>query len=261
MTAIIALPLLFLIIQFSGPFWFTLFTSLIAAVALYEFYSMSFGVKRLPERFFAIAYGALLVPLCTLQQIYALQAGLVFAMLIFGLIFLWRFDDLQQVVQQLALLLFGFIYIPLLLGHLALLRSLPFGREWIYLVLLIVMASDTGAYFSGITLGRHKLYPAISPNKSIEGSIGGLLGGLAAAFIASYTFLPLLDTVDCLALGLGLGAMSQLGDLFESMVKRACGVKDSGTIIPGHGGILDRLDSLLFAFPLAFYYSWFLFSR
>jgi phosphatidate cytidylyltransferase len=261
LTAIIALPLLILIIQFSGPFWFTLFTSLIAAVALYEFYHMGFADKRRPERLLAIAYGAFLVPLCALQQVYALQAGLVFAMLLFGLIFLWRFNDLQQVVQQLALLLFGFIYIPLLLGHLVLLRALPFGREWIYLVLLIVMASDTGAYFSGITLGRHKLYPAISPNKSIEGSIGGLLGGLAAAFIASYTFFPKLDSVDCLALGLGLGAMSQLGDLFESMVKRACGVKDSGTVIPGHGGILDRLDSLLFAFPLAFYYGWFLFSR
>lgn len=260
MTAIIALPLLILIIQFSSPFWFTLFISLVAAVALYEFYQMSFADKRQPERVLAIVYGALLVPLCALQQLYALQAGLVLAMLLFGLLFLWRFDDLQQVVQQLALLLFGFIYVPLLLGHLVLLRSLPLGREWIYLVLLIVMASDTGAYFSGITLGRHKLYPAISPNKSVEGSIGGLLGGLVAAFVASYTFFPALDAVDCLALGLGLGAMSQLGDLFESMVKRACGVKDSGTVIPGHGGILDRLDSLLFAFPLAFYYGWYLFS-
>lgn len=220
---------------------------------------MGFADKRQPERLLAIAYGALLVPLCALQQTYALQAGLVVAMLLFGLLFLWRFDDLQHVVQQLALLLFGFIYIPLLLGHLVLLRSLPLGREWIYLVLLIVMASDTGAYFSGITLGRHKLYPAISPNKSIEGSIGGLFGGLAAAFLASFTFLPVLDSIDCLALGVGLGAVSQLGDLFESMVKRACGVKDSGTVIPGHGGILDRLDSLLFAFPLAFYYGWFLF--
>jgi phosphatidate cytidylyltransferase len=230
-------------------------------VALYEYYQMSLTDKRKPERLLAIIYGALLVPLCTLSQVYALQAGLVLAMLLFGLIFLWRFDDLQQVVQELALLLFGFIYIPLLLGHLVLLRSLPFGREWIYLVLLIVMASDTGAYFSGITLGRHKLYPAISPNKSVEGSIGGLLGGLVAAFIARYTFFPALDAVDCLALGLGLGAMSQLGDLFESMVKRACGVKDSGRVIPGHGGILDRLDSLLFAFPLAFYYGWYFFSR
>lgn len=221
---------------------------------------MGFADKRQPERLLAIVYGTLLVPLCALQQIYALQGGLVFGMLLFGLIFLWRFGDLQQVVQQLALLLFGFIYVPLLLGHLVLLRSLPFGREWIYLVLLIVMASDTGAYFSGISLGRHKLYPAISPNKSVEGSVGGLLGGLIAAFIARYTFFSSLEVVDCLVLGLGLGAMSQLGDLFESMVKRACGVKDSGSVIPGHGGILDRLDSLLFAFPLAFYYGWYVFS-
>lgn len=218
---------------------------------------MSLAGKRLPERMVAIGFGALLVPLCASQQAYALQAGLVFAVLFFGLIFLWRFGDLQQVVQQLALLLFGFFYVPLLLGHLVLLRGLPFGREWIYLVLLIVMASDTGAYFSGITLGRHKLYPAISPNKSVEGAVGGLLGALVGAFVARATFFPALDAGDCLLLGLGLGAMSQLGDLFESMLKRACGVKDSGVLFPGHGGILDRLDSLLFAFPLAFYYAWF----
>jgi len=222
---------------------------------------MSLAGQRLPERLLAIAYGAFLVPLCASQQIYALQAGLVFAVLFFGLVFLWRFGNLQQVVQQLALLMFGFFYVPLLLGHLVLLRALPFGREWIYLVLVIVMASDTGAYFSGISLGRHKLYPAISPNKSVEGAIGGLLGALAGAFIARYTFFPALGTTDCLLLGLGLGAMSQLGDLFESMLKRACGVKDSGALFPGHGGILDRLDSLLFAFPLAFYYGWYLFGN
>ncbi len=222
---------------------------------------MSLAEKRHPERLLAIVYGALLVPLCTVQQAFVLQAGLALGMLLFGLIFLWRFGDLQQTVQQLALLLFGFMYVPLLLGHFVLLRSLPFGREWIYLVLLIVMASDTGAYFSGISLGRHKLYPAISPNKSVEGSIGGLLGGLLAAFIVRYAFFPVLSAVDCLLLGLGLGAMSQLGDLFESMVKRACGVKDSGALFPGHGGILDRLDSLLFAFPLAFYYGWYFFGR
>jgi phosphatidate cytidylyltransferase len=222
---------------------------------------MSLADNRKPERVLAIVYGALLVPLCAVQQVLALQAGLVLGMILFGLIFLWRFGELELVVQQLALLLFGFIYVPLLLGHLVLLRTLPFGREWIYLVLLIVMASDTGAYFSGISLGRHKLYPAISPNKSVEGAIGGLLGGLLAAFVARYTFFPALDVVDCLLLGLGLGAMSQLGDLFESMLKRSFGVKDSGTIIPGHGGILDRLDSLLLAFPLAFYYGWYILGR
>ncbi len=256
-----ALPLLILILQFSSPFWFALFTSLVAAVGLYEFYDMSLAGERKPERFLAIACGALLVPLSAAPQAHALLAGLSLAAILLGLVFLWRFGDLQVVIQQLALLVFGFVYVPLMLGHLVLLRSLPSGREWIYLVLLIVMASDSAAYFSGISLGRHKLYPAISPNKSVEGSVGGLLGGLLAAFIARYTFFPALGAVDCLLLGLGLAAVSQLGDLFESMLKRACGVKDSGTLFPGHGGILDRLDSLLFAFPLAFYYGWYFLGR
>ena len=261
MTAILALPLLFLIIHFASPLWFTLFTSLIAAIGLYEFYHMSLAGRRQPERLLAILAGAFLVPLCASQQPFALQGALVFAVLFFGLVFLWRFGDLQDVVQQLAMLLFGFFYVPLLLSHLVLLRGLPSGREWVYLVLLIVMASDTGAYFSGVTLGRHKLYTAISPNKSVEGSVGGLLGGLVGAFVARLSFFPALSVVDCLLLGLGLGAMSQLGDLFESMIKRSFKVKDSGAIIPGHGGILDRLDSLLFAFPLAFYYGSYLFGR
>jgi phosphatidate cytidylyltransferase len=106
-----------------------------------------------------------------------------------------------------------------------------------------------------MTLGRHRLYEAISPKKSIEGAVGGLAGGVLGALAAKLWLLPQLQGVDVLLLGIGVGAFSQVGDLAESMLKRSFGVKDSGTLFPGHGGLLDRLDSLLFAFPATYYYA------
>lgn len=161
--------------------------------------------------------------------------------------------DLKQTIPQLGWLGLGLLYLPLLLGHLALLRQLPEGREWIFMTLMAVMACDSFALFAGVKFGKRKLYPAVSPNKSKEGGIGGLVGAVIAVMVAKFTFLPLLGYIDGILLGLLLGCVGQVGDLFESLLKRACGVKDSGTIIPGHGGLLDRLDSLLFAFPLSYY--------
>lgn len=254
-TGIIVLPLLVAFIQYSSAGWFLGFVGIVTGLALHEFLAISLPSERGAERFLGIAGGvAWLAVLCLGTGISGLGL-LVFLVMGFSLAFLFRFQDLEKVIFHLGLILTAFLYLPLLLSSLVLLRQLPHGREWIFLVLLIVMIGDTAAYFVGINVGRHKLYPAISPNKSREGAVGGLVGSVAGAFLAKFWFFPVLALVDCLFLGLVLGALGQLGDLFESMLKRSFGVKDSSGLIPGHGGLLDRLDSLLFAFPPAYYYA------
>jgi phosphatidate cytidylyltransferase len=132
------------------------------------------------------------------------------------------------------------------------------GLAWVIAALVITWANDTAAYFAGRFLGRHKLYPEVSPNKTWEGFAGGLVGSVGGMSIARAFFFPVFTAADCLLLGVAGGILGPIGDLCESMLKRAYGVKDSGRIIPGHGGILDRIDALLFNAPLVFVYIKFL---
>lgn len=247
-----------LYIYWAGQKAFALLVVVVSVLALHEYLRMVVPAGRGPERRLGLVAGALLSVVMNFASLEGTFATLVLLLLGFSILFLFRFQNLETVVQHLACLLLGLIYVPLLLGHLTWLHGLEHGKLWIFFVMFLVMASDSLAYFSGMWLGRRKLYPAISPNKSVEGALGGLLGGILAALVVRATVFPALGLGDCLALGAGLGAASQLGDLFESMLKRSFGVKDSGTLIPGHGGLLDRLDSLLFAYPLAYYYALYL---
>ncbi|MEZ4465465.1 MAG: phosphatidate cytidylyltransferase [bacterium] len=130
------------------------------------------------------------------------------------------------------------------------------GGWVVVLVMAITFGGDIGGYFAGRFLGRHKLYPTVSPKKTVEGAVGGLALGVGGALLARATFPGLggLTVVDCLVLGIGGVTFGILGDLVESLIKRACGAKDSGTLIPGHGGLLDRIDALLFAGPFCAFY-------
>jgi phosphatidate cytidylyltransferase len=256
LTAAIGLPLLLLFIVAAGPGLFAGMICLLAAVGLYEFFAMALPRERRGAALLAAGLGTLLaaaILFCPDPR--AGQGGLVAAVLALAVIYLVRHGDLEAVGRDLALSVFGLLYVPLLLSHAGLLRQFEQGREWVLLVLLVVMASDSLAFFVGVNLGRHRLYAAISPKKSIEGAVGGLAGGILGAAVAKIWLLPQLHWPDVLWLGLGVGAFSQVGDLVESMLKRSCGVKDSGTLFPGHGGLLDRLDSLLFAFPATYYYA------
>jgi phosphatidate cytidylyltransferase len=166
-----------------------------------------------------------------------------------------RFTDIRAAAVCSALWLFGILYVPLLLTPLALLKRMPEGGDWVLLVLTVTFFCDTGAYFVGRTLGRHKLYPAVSPGKTVEGAIGGLATAFGAAALARLWYMPQLSWIDGALIAIPGAMLGQVGDLVESMIKRAYQVKDSGWIIPGHGGLLDRIDALLFVCAYTYLYA------
>ena len=169
--------------------------------------------------------------------------------------YLFSDHDLSIVLSQIALTVFGCIYVAGLFSYSGLLRGLNHGIFWVFLLAATTFNADTGAYFAGHLLGRHKLAPKVSPGKTVEGLIGGIAGSVVAAFVVRAIFWREFRALDCWMLGILVGLIGPLGDLSESLIKRSVGVKDSGQLIPGHGGLLDRLDALLFTAPLVYYYA------
>lgn len=160
----------------------------------------------------------------------------------------------QNKLMDTVFTTFSFLYTSIPFSHIMLIKDLSQGPVLLWLVFVTTWSCDTFAYITGMLLGRHKLSPQISPKKSIEGSIGGIIGSISASFIYSMMFLPQIKILDRVILGLLIGIFSQMGDLSASLIKRFCGIKDFSNLIPGHGGILDRFDSSLFSFPVAYYY-------
>lgn len=189
------------------------------------------------------------------HQLFPVSQSLTILVLIFALASLVRIRDIRDSAADVALYLLGLLYVPLLMSYLILLRGLSPGVSWVFLLLIIVMCGDTAAFYVGSTIGKRRLYPLVSPKKSVEGMFGGLAGSVAGTFLARATFFPELSVADCVVTALLAGLTGQLGDLFESLLKRSFGVKDSGSIFPGHGGMLDRLDSVLFAAPTLYFYA------
>jgi phosphatidate cytidylyltransferase len=146
----------------------------------------------------------------------------------------------------------GLVYLPLLFGLLILIRRHDNGAIWLFFTLAIVFAGDTTALYTGTFFGRNKLIPSVSPGKTVEGALGGLLANVAVGTIVKLWLLPALTWPKVIGFSLAIGAAGQVGDLFESVIKRTSRIKDSGAILPGHGGILDRIDALLFAAPVAY---------
>jgi phosphatidate cytidylyltransferase len=159
--------------------------------------------------------------------------------------------------EPAAVTLLGICYVNWLLGHALWLRDLGEGADWVLLLVWVTWIGETAAYVVGSCLGRHKLAPVTSPRKTVEGAVAQLAVSPLAVLLAQAWFMPSLTGRDVVLVGLLLGVAGQVGDLVESALKRSVGTKDTGGIIPGHGGILDRLDGLLFNAPVLFYYvSW-----
>ncbi len=167
--------------------------------------------------------------------------------------FLYRYKDIKECYNLFCRFVFGIIYIGGLGAHLVLLRFLPDGSSWLIIVSAVTASSDSAAYFVGKAIGKRKLCPNISPNKTIEGALGGLAGGIFAASVFALLLLSTVNWFFLIGSAIVLVIAGIIGDLTESIIKRGTGTKDSGNILAGHGGILDRVDSLLFAAPVLYY--------
>ncbi len=188
---------------------------------------------------------------------YTHQMSFLVAFYILAITRLARPDPIETTLQRLGLDLAGLVYIGVTFPFVLILRGYgPEGGYVLLMVMVVAFSSDTGGYFAGRFLGRHKLYPKISPKKTVEGAVGGIAMAIGGMFLARAYFPGLdgLSVLDCVLMGAFGACFTIIGDLVESMMKRAFGVKDSGTIIPGHGGMLDRIDGLLFCGPFLWLY-------
>lgn len=160
--------------------------------------------------------------------------------------------DPHSSLRDVSVPILGLLYIPVFLTFQ--LKIIKFGPEWIIFLYALVWVSDSLAYYVGKGFGKRRLYTAISPNKTIAGAVGSLFGGILCSLYLSFSFIPMLNASSSLVIGIIIGGTSVIGDLVESMFKRDAGVKDSGATIPGHGGILDKIDGVLLGGPVLYYF-------
>lgn len=251
LSGLVMAPLL-VVLYFGGPVLMAA-CFLVAAVGVKEFFN---GFKALDIK------PSYPIALCSAVGLYGVNMFLgsndsahmawLFASVLACLLYLFKIDDRK--LEDAMATITGIVYVVFFSYHVMLVdQSSPETSKLIWLVVLSAFGTDIFAYFVGVTMGKHKLCPKISPKKSIEGSIGGILGSMILCGGFGYFFAPEM-LIHCVVIGFLGGIVSQPGDLTASIFKRKMGIKDYGTLIPGHGGILDRFDSVLFTAPLVYYY-------
>jgi len=257
-TALIGISLLVAAVWFDTPLsWFTVLAAVLGVLAVLEFYRLVGVSKVLPLTVFGMLFTFLFIVYprinCNLEV--PLVSLLLTAAIVLSLVLLVFLPKKEGLFHHWAWTIAGILYVGWLLSFLVSLR-LDAGRDWLYLALFVTFGSDTAAYFIGKAIGRHKLAPQISPGKTWEGAIAGVFGAAIVSLLFTLNTplqLPL-NYWQGILLGVLVSVFGQFGDLAESLLKRNFGVKDSGKIMPGHGGLLDRMDSVLFAGVVVYLY-------
>jgi len=256
LSTVILLPV-FVGIVMVGPVWlFGALVVLVSAVAQWEFTGMFERAGVRTCRWLGLVGGTAVTASFALP----ISERVAFTVVLLAVLLsaLWRPRGAPIAWEPAAVTLFGICYVNWLLGYGFWLRDLPGGSHWVLLLVGVTWLGETAAYVVGSTLGRTKLAPVISPRKTVEGAAAQLMVSVLAAVVAQMWFFAEIGLWHAVIAGLLLGVVGQLGDLVESALKRSVGTKDTGALIPGHGGLLDRLDSLLFNTPALFYYTRFI---
>ncbi len=256
LTGLCATPALIYLLGPGPPWLFQVLLCLVAVVGVSEFFRIA--AAELPVRLRGILYALVVLLFAALHQrqiLLLMAVAASWAMVPMIWFMLAQRQPRPEAVTALAKATMGMVYVGLplaMLFHLH--RYYPRGNLWVLFVLAVVFAGDTGAFYMGRIFGKHKLHPAVSPGKTWEGAAGGFAASLVVGLFLVRIFSLHRVTPGLVLVILLMAAAGQVGDLCESMVKRAFGVKDSGSILPGHGGLLDRIDALLFAIPVQFIY-------
>jgi len=251
-TGLWSVPLLIAAIWFDKPLpWFTVLVAIWGLLAVFEFYKLVGRTGVLPLTYFGLVWTLLFIISPHFNYDF-LRPLLLTSAVVLSLIWLLGRRQKERAFIGWAWTIAGILYMGWLLSYFVALRGLDDGRNWVFLALAANFASDTAAFFAGRALGRHKLAPGISPGKTWEGAIAGVLGAIIASLL--FTLLIPMSYGQAIILGLLVSVFGQLGDLVESLFKRNMGVKDSGRLLPGHGGALDRIDSVVFAGVVVYYY-------
>ena len=263
LTAVIVLPFLIASILISWLWWlFVLLAAASMVLALWEFYLLARKLQLKPDPVSGYVAGAALITISLQNE--ALSNSLLFVLVIMVLVIvtlvgaMLRGAPFDKMIASSGATVLGVLYIALLGTHLVLIRTgftPDLSRHLLSFFFLVLMGSDAGAYYIGRAFGKHKLAPKISPGKTWEGAIGGVAAALAMATLAHFWFFRELPLKWTLPLAFTMSIVGILGDLVESALKRSASAKDAANILPGHGGLLDRLDSLLFNAPLLYYFA------
>jgi phosphatidate cytidylyltransferase len=263
LTSIIALPLVITLIA-KGGLPFVLLICVVCVIALREYHGIVFAetLKNSLIPFLGLLTGCLVILAASGKRVDLIFLLFALNFLVSAMICVFKAGQSPVSPDMMAKQIQGMIYIPLMLAFLVFLRLGESGTFWLFYLLCIIFAGDVGAYYVGSYLGKHKLIPVVSPKKTVEGALGGLLANILMGSVINYYLpslpwglgMPALPWVPAILFFIAAGAVGQVGDLFESLFKRAANIKDSGKILPGHGGLLDRIDALLFAAPVAYFF-------
>jgi len=245
LTGVIAVSVVVAIVGWAKPWLFITLVLSVIVLALYEYFAMA--LPDYPgEQALGMLFGSTVSLLSIVPELDDRGLWLSLLLILSFTGYLFARGSLQERLSRLAWMVLGGFYIGLLTPNWIFLFRFPDGRKWVFFVLIVIVAGDTAGYFVGRRFGVKKLAPEISPGKTVAGAWGYTLGAAAAGAIAAASFLIGYPFLEITGLALLLAVFGQLGDLFESLLKRVFAVKDSSTLMPGHGGILDRLDSLIF---------------